>query len=122
MSDTRYEVVAGRVLTAMRERAAQAGLRRVICPVRPTPKARYPLTPMADFARWTRDGAHLDPWIRTHQRLGATILGPAPRSMVITGTVAAVRGGSWQLREQGRSRPGRRPPRARSRSAPGRSR
>jgi hypothetical protein len=44
---------------------------------------------MANFARWTRgDGLHIDPWIRTHQRLGADILTPAPRSMVIIGTVA----------------------------------
>jgi hypothetical protein len=44
---------------------------------------------MSQFARWTRDGGlHLDPWIRTHQRLGARILRPARRSMVITGTVA----------------------------------
>ena len=44
---------------------------------------------MANFARWMRgDGLHIDPWIRTHQRLGASILGPAPRAMVITGTVA----------------------------------
>jgi hypothetical protein len=61
----------------------------VIAPVRPTLKNRYPLADMADFAGWTRpDGLHLDPWIRTHQRLGASILRPAPRSMVITGTVA----------------------------------
>lgn len=81
--------LAGRVLTALRERAKEAGLSRVIAPVRPTLKTRYPLTAMADFARWTRpDGLHLDPWIRTHQRLGATVLAPAARSMVITGTVA----------------------------------
>jgi GNAT superfamily N-acetyltransferase len=81
--------LAGRVLTALRERAETDGLARVIVPVRPTLKATYPLTSMADFQRWTReDGLHLDPWIRTHQRLGATILGPAPRSMVVTGTVA----------------------------------
>ena len=44
---------------------------------------------MASFARWARaDGLHLDPWIRTHQRLGAVILTPAPRSVTITGTVA----------------------------------
>ena len=44
---------------------------------------------MSQFARWARgDGLHLDPWIRTHQRLGARILRPAPRSMLITGTVA----------------------------------
>lgn len=87
-ADRRGQGLAGRALTALRERAAAAGLSRVIAPVRPTLKARYPLTPMDQFATWTRDGQHLDPWIRTHQRLGATILGPAPRSMTITGTVA----------------------------------
>jgi GNAT superfamily N-acetyltransferase len=81
--------LAGQVLTALRERATADGLARVIAPVRPTLKTRYPLTPMAAFARWIRDdGLHLDPWIRTHQRLGARILGPAPRSMIITGSVA----------------------------------
>jgi hypothetical protein len=81
--------LAGQTLTALRERAAAVGLQRVIAPVRPALKSRYPLTPMADFARWTRsDGLHIDPWIRTHQRLGASILAPAPRAMVITGTVA----------------------------------
>jgi GNAT superfamily N-acetyltransferase len=81
--------LAGRVLTALRERAVAAGLARVVAPVRPTLKERYPLTPMERFARWSRaDGLHLDPWIRTHQRLGASVLAPAPRSMIITGTVA----------------------------------
>ncbi|MGW5052701.1 Long-chain-fatty-acid--CoA ligase [Actinokineospora sp. NPDC004072] len=81
--------LAGAALTALRERAQAAGLQRVIVPVRPTLKASYPLTPMADFQRWTRDdGLHIDPWIRTHQRLGAVVLGPAPRSMTVTGTVA----------------------------------
>jgi GNAT superfamily N-acetyltransferase len=81
--------LAGKALTALRERAAQAGLSRVIAPVRPALKARYPLTSMADFAGWTRDdGLHLDPWVRTHQRLGATILAPAPESMCVPGTVA----------------------------------
>ena len=38
---------------------------------------------------WTRpDGAALDPWIRTHLRLGATILAAAPASQTMTGTVA----------------------------------
>jgi GNAT superfamily N-acetyltransferase len=81
--------LAGQMLSALRERALAAGLSRVIAPVRPTLKNRYPLTSMTDFADWKRpDGLHLDPWIRTHQRLGAAILGPAPRSMLITGTVA----------------------------------
>lgn len=87
--DQRGGGLAGRVLTALRERAVAAGLSKVIAPVRPTLKARYPLTPMSRFGAWTReDGLHVDGWIRTHQRLGASILGPAPRSMEITGSVA----------------------------------
>ena len=81
--------LAGKVIAALRDRAATAGLSQVIAPVRPALKSRYPLASMDSFARWTRgDGLHIDPWIRTHQRLGASILGPAPGSMTITGTVA----------------------------------
>jgi GNAT superfamily N-acetyltransferase len=88
-ADRQGRGLAGKILTALRERASAAGLQRVIAPVRPELKARYPLSPMASFARWTRtDGLHIDPWIRTHQRLGARILAPAPRSMTITGAVA----------------------------------
>jgi hypothetical protein len=45
--------------------------------------------PMARFATWTRsDGLSIDPWIRAHERMGAAVLAPCPRSMVMTGTVA----------------------------------
>jgi GNAT superfamily N-acetyltransferase len=88
-SDVRGRGLAGAALTALRDLAGPTGCARVICPVRPTLKARYPLTPIDRFATWTRpDGEPLDPWIRTHTRLGARILAPAPRSQVITGTVA----------------------------------
>ncbi|MGW2745675.1 hypothetical protein [Streptomyces sp. NPDC001450] len=81
--------LAGRTLTALRETAGKTGLGRVIAPVRPTTKARYPLTPIETFLRWRgRDGAALDPWIRTHERLGAEILAAAPQSQTMTGTVA----------------------------------
>lgn len=81
--------LAGQVITALRDRAREARLPRVIVPVRPALKSWYPLTPMSRFALWTRaDGLHLDGWIRTHQRLGAQILCDAPRSMVVEGTVA----------------------------------
>ena len=88
-SDRQGTGLAGQVLTALRDRATAAGLQRVVAPVRPALKSRYPLTPMANFARWTRDdGLHIDPWIRTHQRLGASVLAPAPNSMIIVGTVS----------------------------------
>lgn len=79
---------AGRVITAVKEQAALAGLTRMIAPVRPTLKARYPLTDIAEFMTWTRaDGLPLDPWLRTHVRLGARLLAPAPVSQTMIGTV-----------------------------------
>ena len=82
--------ISAELITALRELAsAWPGWPRVIAPVRPTLKPRYPLTPIEEFARWTRpDGAPLDPWLRTHWRLGARIIAAtAPRSQTMTGTV-----------------------------------
>ena len=80
---------AAAILQALREEALGRGLVSVIAPVRPTLKQRYPLTPIETFAAWTRaDGLPLDPWVRTHVRLGASVLGCAPRSQTITGSVA----------------------------------
>jgi GNAT superfamily N-acetyltransferase len=90
--DRQREGLAGRLLTELADAAVRTGLHRVICPVRPTHKARYPLTPIERYATWTRDdGMPLDPWLRTHVRLGARILAPAPASQIITGSVA-----DWQ--------------------------
>jgi hypothetical protein len=81
--------LAIKLLVALCRKAINEGLRRVIAPVRPALKSRYPLTPMKSFAHWMRgDGLHIDPWIRTHQRLGARILMPASPSMTIKGTVS----------------------------------
>jgi hypothetical protein len=44
---------------------------------------------MQEFMGWRRaDGSALDPWLRTHERMGARMLGVAERSMVMTGSVA----------------------------------
>ncbi|MCK8681485.1 hypothetical protein [Streptomyces lichenis] len=77
------------MLTGLRETGRAAGLTQVLAPVRPTTKERYPLTPIERFMTWRReDGTALDPWIRTHERLGATLLAAAPASQTMTGTVA----------------------------------
>ncbi|MEU9851394.1 hypothetical protein [Streptomyces sp. NPDC047985] len=81
--------LAGETLTALRRLAVNAGWQRVIAPVRPTLKSQYPLAPIESFMGWTRpDGTALDPWTRTHQRLGARILAAAPASQTMTGTVS----------------------------------
>jgi len=77
------------VIEEMKNLATRHGLRRLIAPVRPTWKARYPLTPIDRYATWKRqDGTAFDPWLRVHLRLGGIILRTAPRSTVIEGTVA----------------------------------
>ena len=81
--------LAGRILAGMRDAAADAGLDHVVVPVRPTSKHRYPLQSMEEYASWRRpDETSIDPWIRTHERMGAKMLGVAKRSMVIPGTTA----------------------------------
>lgn len=43
---------------------------------------------MDRYIHWrTEEGAPFDPWLRTHWRLGATILKVAPESMRIVGSV-----------------------------------
>jgi GNAT superfamily N-acetyltransferase len=65
------------------------GLDTLIAPVRPTLKQSYPLTPIERYIEWRRpDGMLLDPWLRTHERLGAEIVKVAPESARIPGTVA----------------------------------
>jgi GNAT superfamily N-acetyltransferase len=80
--------LAGELIKALRDLAPPSGLGRVLAPVRPTLKPTYPLTPIETFAGWTRpDGAPLDPWLRTHWRLGGSIIATAPESQTMTGTV-----------------------------------
>jgi GNAT superfamily N-acetyltransferase len=81
--------LSGHIIGGMAEAAGRAGLECLIAPVRPTWKERYPLVPLEDYVRWTReDGLPFDPWIRLHARLGAEILAVAPRSLDIGGSVA----------------------------------
>jgi GNAT superfamily N-acetyltransferase len=87
--DARRGGLAGQLLAGMRELAGRYGLRRMIAPVRPSWKERYPLAPIERYAAWRRaDGALLDPWMRLHERLGARVATPLPESMLISGTVA----------------------------------
>lgn len=62
-------------------------------PVRPTHKSLEPRTPMVEYvARLRADGLPVDPWLRTHTRLGARIVKVCPTSMTITGTLR-----QWRL-------------------------
>jgi GNAT superfamily N-acetyltransferase len=80
--------VGNRIVTALRRTARRHGFSNTIVPLRPSLKHRYPLTPIQQYMRWTRqDGAPFDPWLRIHWRHGGEILHMAHPSMVIDGTV-----------------------------------
>ena len=69
---------AGRVIAAMKELAARAGLTSVVIPLRlPTAYEReHADTPYPEFAFQTReDGEYRDHWLRLHVRLGARVIG-----------------------------------------------
>jgi len=72
--------------------ARDRGLDCLIAPVRPTLKHLYPLTPIDSYVTWRReDGELFDPWLRTHERVGAELLAPCPESMRVEADVA-----DWQ--------------------------
>jgi GNAT superfamily N-acetyltransferase len=69
--------------------ARRLGFSSLLAPVRPSIKERYPLTPIERYVQWRRpDGLMFDPWLRTHERLGARFAGIASKGNVFRGTVA----------------------------------
>lgn len=86
--DLQSQGLSAQAVAAMGELGRQHGFASLIAPVRPNWKERYPLVPIERYAAWRRaDGLLFDPWLRVHERLGATVLKPEPRSLRITGTV-----------------------------------
>jgi GNAT superfamily N-acetyltransferase len=87
--ERRGQALSSRMIQRMAEIGRAHGLDTLIAPVRPNLKHSYPLTPIERYIEWRRpDGQLLDPWLRTHERLGAEIAKVAPESMRVPGTVA----------------------------------
>ncbi|GAA0577960.1 N-acetyltransferase [Kribbella sandramycini] len=80
--------VAAAMLAALRQAAADLGHRTLLAPVRPSRKSAEPHTSMRAYAARTRaDGLPADPWLRTHVRMGGEIVGIAPASWLIAGSL-----------------------------------
>jgi GNAT superfamily N-acetyltransferase len=77
------------MIRRMRGLGRARGLERLIAPVRPSWKSRYPLALMERYTRWTDDrDLPFDPWLRAHVREGGRIVRACPRSMSLVGSVA----------------------------------
>jgi GNAT superfamily N-acetyltransferase len=87
--DARGTGLAVAMLAGLVNNAARLGYTDLVTPLRPTRKTEHPDMPMDDYIAWMReDGLPTDPWLRTHVRAGGEVLGVAPRSMTITGSLA----------------------------------
>ncbi len=76
------------MLDALRGTLRDLGYTSLVVPVRPNEKHRWPHESMATYlARFRPDGLPQDPWLRTHVRAGARIVGIAPYSMTVLGTL-----------------------------------
>ncbi len=84
----RGENLSAEILKQMKSLAVGRGFQHLIVPVRPTCKARYPLQRIERYAKWkNEEGLFYDPWLRTHQRLGATVLKCVDSTLTIRGTI-----------------------------------
>jgi hypothetical protein len=80
--------LSGELVRATMRTVASHRYEALVAPVRPTEKHHHPQATMSEYAARTRaDGLPADPWLRVHARLGGTIVGVAPRSMTISGTL-----------------------------------
>ncbi len=88
-ADVRGEGISSLMLRSMRNTATRLGYTGLVVPVRPNRKHEHPDIPMTDYLIWTRDdGLPVDPWLRVHVRAGARIVGVAPRSMTVVGSLS----------------------------------
>lgn len=90
--EARSQGVSALALDAVRALARRRGFDHVVCPVRPTEKERSPRMSMAEYIELRReDGLPIDPWLRVHVRAGGDIVGIAPFSMTVSGSL-----GQWK--------------------------
>lgn len=89
--DHRGQGLSSLMVKIMKEIGRFHGLDALMAPVRPNKKPEYPLLSMDEYIQWKQDGKHFDPWLRTHERLGAKTIKVCSKAMHIKGHIQA-----WQ--------------------------
>jgi len=72
----------------MSKLAIEKGFHKLIIPVRPSDKHKYPLIPMEDYIKWkNKESLPFDNWLRVHIKTGGKIIKICPKAMYIPGTI-----------------------------------
>ena len=75
------------MVEAVRAVTKSMSLERLIIPLRPSEKSKYPLTRMDEYITWKEEeNFPLDAWLRVHTKLGARVIKVCHRSKIIQGT------------------------------------
>ncbi|MHC0068489.1 GNAT family N-acetyltransferase [Nostoc sp. UIC 10890] len=94
LPEYRGRQISSFMLQQMKKIAQANKLSSLIVPARPTLKHLYPLTPMERYITWENEnGLPFDPWLRTHVRHGANLVGICSRSATIIDTIS-----NWEAR------------------------
>ena len=81
--------VGRRLIEAIVAVADRYKIQRVVMPVRPVSKEKWPNVSMEEFLTFKRDdGFHIDPWVRAHQRSGGRILSICRHSMTVSAALS----------------------------------
>jgi len=81
--------ISSSIVGELISRTRREGFKRLIIPIRPNLKSRYPLISISQYIKWKKeDGLPFDPWIREHVKHGAHIIKPCHRAMYIPGSIA----------------------------------
>ena len=84
----RGESISAAILKQIKLMAIQREFQNLIIPVRPTWKTLYPLQGIESYSEWrNKDGLLYDPWLRTHQRLGAIVMKCVDSTLKIEGKI-----------------------------------
>jgi len=88
LPDYRGRALSSLMVNIMKQLGVNAGLHKLIAPIRPNRKSDYPLLDMDTYLSWKKGAERFDPWLRVHERLGAQFLKVCPEAMVIKGSVS----------------------------------
>lgn len=76
------------VAEELKNMCVKRGMKRLIIPIRPTLKSKYPITNVDNYITWkNKDGLPFDPWLRVHVRKNAKIINACKKAFEVKGTV-----------------------------------
>ncbi len=72
----------------LKNMCAKMGIKRLVIPIRPTLKSKYPLNDIDNYIKWkNKDGLPFDPWLRVHVRKKAKIIKVCRKAVEIKAAV-----------------------------------